>query len=138
MRDTFKGSCLCGAVAYEVKAPVTSFQYCHCSRCRKVSGTAHASNILVKAEQLSWTQGEQQLARFELPEAKAFASCFCKVCGSSLPWVTKNGRWVVVPAGTLDEDPGITPQRSIFWGSRSPWYHAVNELDCFETVPPRQ
>ena len=70
--------------------------------------------------------------------AKAFTTCFCRTCGSELPWTTKNGRWVLVPAGTLDDDPGERPQRNIHWGSRAPWYCAASELPTFDTVPPRE
>ena len=57
--------------------------------------------------------------------------------GSALPWTTKNGRWVVVPAGSLDVDPGARPERNIFWDSRAPWYTHAAELPTFAEVPPR-
>ena len=132
---TIAGSCLCGAVEYQLIAPFVWFQYCHCSRCRKRSGTAHAANILIRPGQLKWNSGEELLSRYELPEAKSFASCFCSRCGSPLPWVTKNGKWVIVPAGSLDEDPGCRPERSIHWASKAPWYCHVNDLPTFSELP---
>ncbi len=133
-----KGSCLCGTVTYEIDPPFRTFQYCHCSRCRKVSGSAYAPNIFVPPEQFRWLSGEQQLGRFEHPTAKYFASSFCKNCGSSLPWVVKGGMNVVVPAGTLDEDPGIRPKRRIFWESRAPWYQELCDLAKYDQFPPRR
>jgi hypothetical protein len=130
-----KGSCLCGEVEYEVHQPYVWFQYCHCSRCRKRSGAAHAANILIRPDQLSWLAGEDRLGRYELPEAKAFANCFCTRCGSPLPWVTNNGKWVVVPAGSLNEDPEIRPERNIHWASRAPWYCHAGELPTFAEIP---
>jgi len=136
MSDEIGGSCLCGAVRYRIRPPFSWFQYCYCSRCRKVSGSAHSSHLLLAIEQLSWTAGEEQLGRYELPGAKAFTTCFCRTCGSTLPWTTQNGRWVLVPAGTLDDDPGERPQRNIHWASRAPWYRVCSDLPAFESIPP--
>jgi hypothetical protein len=132
---TLRGSCLCGAVRYEVSPPFLFFHNCHCSRCRKTSGAAHASNLFVKRAQLSWTSGEEQVRRWELPEAEYFCTGFCTTCGSSMPWVSRNGRYVLVPAGTLDDDPGCSPDRNIHWASRAPWYNDVSELPCFDETP---
>lgn len=131
------GSCLCGAVAYEVSGPGKVFQYCHCSRCRKFTGSAHASNLIVAAEFFNWTRGEEKVGRFEHPEAKYFATCFCNVCGSSLPWANKTNTVVVITAGTLDVDPGVKPTQNIFWDSRAPWYEDVCNLEKFAELPVR-
>ena len=63
---------------------------------------------------------------------------FCTTCGSSLPWRTKNGRWVVVPAGSLNDDPQARPERNIFWDSRPEWSLAVGDLPTFAEIPPRE
>jgi hypothetical protein len=130
-----KGSCLCGKVAYEISPPFKIFQYCHCARCRKVSGSAHASNMFVPPDQFKWLHGEECVGRYEHPEAKYFATGFCKNCGSSLPWAVQGGKNIVVPAGTLDEDPGITPQQNIFWGSKASWYISPCDLPKHEGFP---
>jgi len=126
-----KGSCLCGAVAYAIQPPFYFFQNCFCQRCRKTTGAAHASNILVKAKQFQWTQGEDLVKRFELPDAKYFCTGFCSVCGATLPWLTRTGKAFIVPAGTLDDDPGSKPERNVFWGSKASWYSAVDQLPTF-------
>lgn len=131
----FKGSCLCGEVTYEIRPPFTWFQYCHCSRCRKRSGTAHAANILIPAEQLIFTSGQESVTRYELPEARSFGTTFCSMCGSHLPRVTRNAEWAIVPAGSLDDDPGVRPERNIYWDSRASWYLPVGELDTFAETP---
>jgi len=132
------GSCLCGAVRFQLTPPYTWFQYCHCSRCRKRTGSAHTANILMSADQIEWLSGEELLGRYELPEAKSFSTCWCTRCGSALPWLTKNGRWVVVPAGSLDVDPGARPERNIYFDSRAPWYSHAAELPTFAEIPPRE
>ena len=131
----FRGSCLCGGVAYEIEGPFSIFQYCHCSRCRKFTGSAHASNLFVAPERFRWTRGEKLIGRFELPDTKYFATTFCKQCGSSLPWAVQGGRNIVVTAGTLDDDPGIRPMWNIFWGSKACWYESTNDLPKHDEFP---
>ncbi len=137
MSDPVRGSCLCGAVSYRFRGPAYVFQYCHCSRCRKFTGSAHASNIIVKPENFEWLGGEDQVGRFEHPEAKHYATCFCQRCGSSLPWISKTGVSVMIPAGTLDEDPGIRPTQNIHWQDRAPWRVDPGDLPQYDELPPR-
>lgn len=129
------GSCLCQAVGYEIRPPYAFFQYCHCNRCQKNSGSAHAANILVAEGQFAWTRGEDLVRRYELPEAKYYCTAFCTVCGSALPWRTRNGVFFLVPAGTLDGDPGAPLERNIYWDSRSCWYERVDDLPLYAKGP---
>ena len=135
MSDKTQGSCLCGHVRYEFEGPAKVFQYCHCSRCRKFTGSVHAANIIISPENFTWLKGEDSIGRFEHPDAKYFATCFCQKCGSSLPWQAQKGRAVVIPAGTLDADPGIKPVQNIFWQSRANWRVAVEELPHYDELP---
>jgi len=80
------------------------------------------TNLFVEPDAIHWLAGEQLLARFDLPEAKSFAKGFCTVCGSPMPHLTRSGRAVIVPAGTLDDDPGIRPESNIFWDACAAWY----------------
>jgi len=132
------GSCLCDAVRYELSDTLGIFQYCHCSRCRKFTGSAHASNLFVKPEHFSWNQGEAFVGRYEPEDTKHFATCFCRHCGSSLPWVNKSKSLVIVPAGTLDDEPPLQPKQSIYWDSRAPWFRCVGQLKKFDELPPRR
>ena len=60
---------------------------------------------------------------------------FCKNCGSSLPWMTKSGKAVVVTAGTLDDDPEVKPVHNIFMADKAPWYEEVGSLMKYEALP---
>ncbi len=111
------------------------FQYCHCTRCRKRSGSAHAANSAVVADQLSWIRGEERVRRFELPTAKAWCNGFCEVCGSGMPWLTRNGKAFIVPAGALDEDPGARPTRNVHFASRASWHVVAGALPVFDAEP---
>jgi len=133
--DIIKGSCLCGAVNYQIEGPFKVFQYCHCSRCRKFTGSAYASNLFVPPERFRWTSGEGMIRRYEHPDAKYFATNFCKQCGSSLPWAVKGGKNIIVTAGTLDDDPGIKPMWNIFWRSKASWYEESSDLPKHDEFP---
>jgi hypothetical protein len=130
------GSCLCGSVTYEVRLPFVRFVNCHCSRCRKATGAAHATNAFVKPDAFRWTAGASNVVRYDLPTAHSFATCFCRLCGSPLPHLTRSGREVIVPAGSLNDDPGVTPEAHICWSSRAPWYRHGGEVAVSDDVNP--
>jgi hypothetical protein len=122
------GSCLCGAVRYELsQAPVWSHN-CHCSRCRKTSGTAFASNLFFRQEAFSYSTGENLLGSFKVPQAERFTHVFCKRCGSTLPFVNEARGLVGVPMGTLDADPDLRPRAHIFVSSKAPWFTITDAL----------
>lgn len=131
------GSCLCGEVAYAISGNLGIFQYCNCSRCRKFTGSAFASNLLVSPGDFRWLQGEKHLGRYELSEARHFATSFCRLCGSSMPWLAKSGKTIVVPAGTLDQDPRIRPSQAVYCASRAGWYVEPSALPEYDELPPR-
>jgi hypothetical protein len=132
------GSCLCGGVAYEIDGKVEAIRNCHCSRCRKARSAAHASNLFVETGRFRWVRGEEQLESYKVPEAQRFSHTFCSVCGSSLPRVDAGRGSVVVPAGSLDDDPGGREQGHIFVGSKAPWYVIADELPQYAEYPPER
>jgi hypothetical protein len=129
------GSCLCGGVAYEIEGKIEAIRNCHCSRCRKARSAAHASNLFVEVGRLRWTQGEELLEAYKIPEAERFTHTFCRTCGSSLPRIDLERGYVVVPAGTLDDDPGARQREHIFVVSKAPWYEIADDLPQYEEYP---
>src|SRR5579872_3569687 len=101
---TLTGSCLCGAVNYEVVGEAKRFYHCHCSRCRKATGTGHASNLFLQPAALTWLTGSENIRRFKVPEAQRFANHFCGTCGGRLPRQPENSDTVFIPAGSLDDE----------------------------------
>lgn len=130
-----QGSCLCGEITYQYSGKAKVFQYCHCSRCQKFTGSAHASNLIIDPEQFEWLSGKSLVGRFELAEAKHFATSFCKNCGSSLPWITKSKKAMIVPAGTLDNDPQEKPVHNIYYADKACWYEAPSALTKYDELP---
>ena len=130
------GSCLCGAVQYEVEGETVRFSHCHCSRCRKATGTAHATNLLLTpVTGITWTKGEASLSRYKVPEAERFYNCFCTTCGSPMPRTVPEIDAVLIPAGSLDCAPPVSPQHHIFWDSRTSWSCDDNGLPTYSEYP---
>ena len=127
---TITGSCFCCEVQFEFEPDYLAYRYCFCSRCRKVRGTAHAANIFVPQVAFKWIQGEDGIRRFDLEGAR-FGNCFCGNCGSPLPRQAMAGKAYLIPAGTVDTDPGIAPEGAIFWDSRATWLPAADALEKF-------
>lgn len=136
-QSTLKGSCLCGTVTYEVTGEPMRFYHCHCSRCRKVTGTGHASNLFLQPATLTWLTGEALIRTFKVPEAKRFTNSFCAQCGGRLPRQAKDSDVVMIPAGSLDDAAPIGPQARIFSGSRASWSCADGEIPVYPELPPR-
>jgi hypothetical protein len=134
---TLRGSCLCGGVKYEVTGEPKRFYHCHCSRCRKATGTGHASNLFLQPAVLKWLSGEGQVVSFKVPEAKRFANTFCANCGGRLPRQAKDSDIVMIPAGSLDDAAPISPQANIFSGSRASWSCTDDELPAYPEFPPQ-
>lgn len=131
----FEGSCLCGSVAYRITGEPRVFFHCHCGRCRKASGTGHASNIILKPESATWTAGEELLASFKVPDAQRFRSVFCTRCGSPMPRIAPDKSVAVIPAGTLDTDAPLNPTGRIMWSSRAAWSCEAGAIPVWPEYP---
>jgi hypothetical protein len=132
-----QGSCLCGDVAYAISGPPLRMFYCHCSRCRLGRSAAHASNVFFKADGHNWLRGVDLVRDYRLPGAKFFGAAFCGRCGSKLPRVSIERNVVNVPAGSLDNDPGMRVQAHIFVDSKAGWDRITDHVPQFAGMPPR-
>ena len=115
-----EGGCVCGAVRYEVELPFRRASICHCSRCRKHSGSFGLTHGRVRREGFRLISGEE-LIRVYRPEG-GMVKAFCSACGSSLFGRTwPDGHEISIRFGALDDDPGIRPEFHTFVDSRAPW-----------------
>jgi len=130
------GSCLCGAVAFEVTGPFRVAYNCHCSRCRQARSAAHASNAFAGFDDVTFVRGENNLTSFKLPGARHFTQTFCRTCGSPMPRRDQERGIAIVPMGALDDDPGIRPGDHIFVGSKASWFAITDDLPRHEQGPP--
>lgn len=133
--DAITGSCLCGNVTFAVKRPFSAFRYCHCSRCQKASGSAHAANLLVPQAQFEWRKGEDKVKRYDMPQTERFSVWFCSECGTRVPHKIRTREDMLIPAGVLDADPGMRPENNIFSTSKAPWYVEPKEIPSFSGYP---
>ena len=124
------GRCLCGAVRYELEGPIALINHCHCSICRRHSGAAHGTFAHARAMGFGWLAGEDHISRFQ--SSPSVRRAFCRVCGAKLPLVFADLGHVVIPAGTLDDDPGSRPALHFYVGSKAPWYEITDALPQIE------
>lgn len=134
MTRTTRGSCLCGAVRFEISGEFDAFFLCHCSRCRKDSGSAHAANLFSSSATLAWLAGKDQVKSWRLSGSRHERS-FCSECGSALPSVQMDGAMLVVPAGSLDDVIGIRPTAHISCASRADWDDGLEHLAKLDGLP---
>ena len=128
------GSCLCEDVRYEVIGSFEGFFLCHCSYCRRDTGSSHSANLFSKSASLRWLSGEANAVVFKLPNTRHVRS-FCARCGSALPTVQSDEGLLVVPAGSLETDVPIRPQGHIFMGSKANWDVELQNVPLFDGLP---
>lgn len=130
------GSCACGRVAFEYSGEPLRMVNCHCSRCRKARSAAHATNVFVPLDRFRFTRGEELVRDFPLPGARYFGVAFCSACGSDIARLSLARNAAVIPAGSLDTDPGWRATAHIFVGSRAPWFTITDGLPRHEAMSP--
>jgi hypothetical protein len=130
------GGCGCGAVRFEVDAPLVSASYCHCTRCQRRTGTAAAVTARVAPGSFKVVAGEEHV-RAWAPE-DGFEKMFCGLCGSAL--YSRNPRdpsVIGVRFGAFDRDPGIRPQYRQFVAYAAPWEPIPEDgLPRYDERPP--
>jgi len=130
------GSCLCGAVRFELAGSPQFINHCHCSMCRKVHGSAFGSLLHADGATFRWTSGEGGVRNYASSPGNVRA--FCQVCGSNVPVLEDAGAHVIIPAGSLDDDPGVRPVVHIHVASKAPWFEITDDLPQFAAFPPKE
>jgi hypothetical protein len=134
MTQTIIGTCLCGTVRFEISGAFESFFLCHCSRCRKDTGSAHAANLFSSTAPITWLSGQDRIKTYRVPATRHEKS-FCIECGSALPRVQLNAALLVVPAGSLDSAIGIHPTAHICCASRAQWDDGLKDVPEIDGLP---
>ncbi|GGF31336.1 aldehyde-activating protein [Aliidongia dinghuensis] len=119
------GGCYCGAVRYEVTDEFVYAMNCHCSNCRRTTGAAFKPFAGIETDKLTVTEGADKLMRYG---DETGHDAHCRLCGSLLYSLVRDGAYVHVAMGTLIDDPSIRPSRHIFVGSKAPWFTITDGL----------
>jgi hypothetical protein len=119
-----KGSCLCGAVSFEVAGPILSSDACHCRECRKQSGHYWASADVARpalaitgADKLTWFQASERVRRG-----------FCSTCGAFLFWDPIGRDRIAVAMGALDTPTRTKLEKHVFVAEKGDYYEIADGL----------
>lgn len=123
------GKCFCGAVAYTVADEFLYAAFCHCSDCRRTTGSAFKPFAGIERAKLVLTKGHEDRLIFGDDLGN---DTHCKVCGSLLYSVVRDGAYVHVAMGTLIDAPAIRPSKHIFVGSKAAWFTITDDLPQFD------
>lgn len=113
------GGCLCGDVRFEIRGAIPDLYQCHCSLCRKVTGSSANSAFMVRAEDFAWAGRARKLRSFE--RSTGYRNDFCARCGSPAPYAMEAEGLVWVPAGALDGALEVRVTNHIFVASKADW-----------------
>ncbi|MBL3599767.1 MAG: GFA family protein [gamma proteobacterium endosymbiont of Lamellibrachia anaximandri] len=133
--NTYKGGCLCGKIRFEIIGEIGNIVYCHCSQCRKVQGSAFATNGNVDVEAFIFLSGEDELTGYQSSPGQT--KYFCKHCGS--PIISRNEsvpNKVRVRLGTIESDIRERPIAHIFITSKANWEELPDNLPQYESFEP--
>jgi hypothetical protein len=120
VRLPLTGGCNCGAVRYEVTAPLVGASYCHCRRCQRRSGAAASPSAHPAPDSLRIVTGKDRL-RVWHPEGGG-EKWFCGDCGSSMFGNNpSHADPIAIRMGTFDTDPGVRPAVRQFVSSAAVW-----------------
>lgn len=136
MIETSAGTCLCKSVKYVISEEIKSVVNCHCKTCKKITGAAFETIVVIDEKSLEIVEGRELLSVYQISETAD--KYFCSNCGTPIYNLLMNypGR-CMVQVGSLDQPDLVTPAVNIFCESMLPWVKEIADLKCFEKLPNR-
>jgi hypothetical protein len=134
-RASVAGSCLCGAVEFELDMPPRTLVQCYCSLCRRSRGTGFATTLLGSLQSFRWLRGTDRIRAYALP-ARAYRTKFCADCGAFVPAASPDAPFVLVPAGAVDTPLAPLPTVHIHVASKAEWCEIADDWPQFADRPP--
>ncbi len=131
----YLGKCLCGEVAVTVQGGISDIIHCHCSLCRKNSGSAYATNGFINADDFTITKGQANLTSFSFKPGRY--RHFCSTCGS--PVYSSNDEdpsRLRVRLGIFDSAIKEKPISHNFVSSRANWEDLDADLPRYDGLEP--
>ncbi|WP_301584698.1 GFA family protein [Halomonas alkaliantarctica] len=117
-----KGECLCGEVRFSVKGELSNFYQCHCTLCRKATGSSANAATFVSEECFHWISGQDNIRSFQKPTG--YRNDFCSTCGSSVPNKLRDTGLIWIPAGLLEGVTGSRVAVHLHLSSSATWEQA--------------
>jgi hypothetical protein len=125
------GQCACGIVEFEVNGPLITMYYCHCSACRRTTGSSFATNSAVHREHFKIISGESNLSSFNMKPEQELR--FCKTCSSRICMShTAYNNYIFIPAGAYNEDPKTEIEAHFNLESKAPWTEIHDQIPQFQ------
>jgi hypothetical protein len=114
------GACNCGAVAFEIIGDLSGVFVCHCSICRRATGSNGIAVVVVDNDAFRWIRGEDHIATWKKPDAD-WQMWRCSTCGSPVPGINDETR-MFVPAGLIrDGGESLKVIHHIWVDSKAAW-----------------
>lgn len=131
-----EGGCNCGAVRYQINGTPMAVAACHCTRCRRQSGSIYSVNLIVDPTAMSIDGALNSFEDTDTTSGSAVMREFCGACGSPIRSVlTANPGMVAVKAGTLDDPDTFAPALHVFTRSKIAWVDIPAGVPQFEGNP---
>jgi len=134
---TISGQCSCGEIAYHHPAPAVQIVACHCSLCRRMTGAALSSYVVVKSAELVFTQGQQLLKTYAVTSHTQ--RHFCTACGTSI-YNTNQEKYTglsMLYLGTVNLHESLSPRMDIYCENKLSWLSITDSSRHFENTPTR-
>lgn len=117
---------MCGSIIYEIHGKIGNITHCHCRTCRKAHGSAFSSVAAVLIADLKFVCGKEIIKCYASSQDKV--RCFCSNCGSQIYAHCHGQPHYILRLGTLDDDPGVKPDKHIWVSESASWYDP--RTDC--------
>lgn len=128
-----KGQCLCGAVIFEIVGEIPNLYQCHCSECRKSTGSSANAATFVSSERFRWIQGKDRISSFK--KDSGYRNDFCSNCGSSVPNPLRDTSKVWIPAGLLEETDNLKVVAHLYMNSKASWETSAQDAEEYDGSP---
>jgi hypothetical protein len=133
MTVQLSGRCCCGAVQFEVEDAFSSAFYCHCSKCRRSTGSAFTALARIEADKVRVRSGGEHV--LALTHSGCSYGQVCRHCCSPLFTYVQQRQFVHMPLGVLSEAPSRRPDHHIYVGSKAPWHEISDDLPRHHELP---
>ena len=127
------GQCLCGSVRFRFDVEELSAYQCHCSLCRKASGSAYSTTLMVPERCFVWISGREKISSYS--KENGYRVDFCSGCGSPIPNRFRDLPLYSVPLGSVADAPEVKIVAQIYLGSKAEWEEGDLQGQKYNEMP---